>query len=140
MRQGGPMDFEGSAVLLWWANGSLAIAASVEVQVTGVSHGWVAQVSAVSPHDFWGLVVLGGPFQLKFEDGSVFEVGVGDPDDFGVFPLWGWEEEGDHRRPCPDCASDLVRTKVVEGAGEITLHDACSGCGRGFERSISLAS
>lgn len=134
------MDFQGSAVLVWWANSSLALSASVEVQVSAVSNGWVAQVSAVSVDDFWGLVVLGGPFQLQFKDGSVFDVGVGDPDDVGVFPIWGWEEEGEHRRPCPDCASDLVRTEVVEGADEVTLHDTCSGCGRRFVRSLSLPS
>lgn len=134
------MDFQGSAVLLWWANSTLAISAPVEVQVTAVPRGWVAQVSVVSRDDFWGLVALGGPFQLQFVDGSVFDVGLGDPDDFGVFPIWEWEEEGDHRRPCPDCTSDLVRTETVIGADEVTLHDACSGCGRGFVRSLSLPS
>ena len=133
------MDFTGSAVLLWHADPSFTISADVEVQVTAVDRGWVAQISAARADDFWGLVALGNPFQLAFEDGGVLDVRLGDPDDSGVFPVWEWEEqEGDHARPCPDCTGDLVRTETVIAADDtVTLHDACSACGRDFVRSLS---
>lgn len=132
------MNFEGSAVLLWHANRSFAISAPVEVQVTALDRGWMAQVCPLVWGDFWLLVALGSPFQLEFEDGSVVDVGLGDPDDSGVFPIWDWEQEGDHRRPCADCTGELVRTETVIGADDaITLHDACSACGHAFVRSLA---
>lgn len=132
------MDCTGSAVLLWHANRSFAISTVVEVQVTAGPGGWVAQVSTVSADEFRGLVAFGSPFQLVFEDGSVVDVGLGDPDNSGVFPIWDWEQEGDRRRPCQDCTGDLVRANtVIEADDRITLHDTCSACGVEFVRSLS---
>jgi hypothetical protein len=132
------VNFTSPAVLLWQAHASFIIATDVEVQVP-LDPGGVAQLSVVRADDFWGLVVLDSPFQLAFEDGSVVDVALGDPDDSGVFPVWEWDEqEGDHRRPCPDCTGDLVRTETVIGADDrVTLHDACSACGRDVVRSLS---
>ncbi|MFS0699014.1 hypothetical protein AB6N24_03470 [Cellulomonas sp. 179-A 4D5 NHS] len=132
------MDFRSPAVLLWHANRSFTISTAVEVQATAVPRGREAHVSAVRAEDYWALVALASPFQLQFEDGSVLDVGLGDPDDSGVFPVWEWEQEGDRRRPCPECTGDLVRTDtVMEADDSITLHDACSACGYDVVRHLS---
>lgn len=132
------MDFEGSAVLEWWANPSFVLTTSVRVQVTAVPDGWLAQVTADSANDFWGLIAFGSPYRLRFADGSSFDVGLGDPDDSGVFALWDWHLEGDRRRPCPACGHPLARTEtVVEADNAVTIRDTCSGCDREFTRTLS---
>jgi|SRR5665213_1312207 len=132
------MDFESAALLEWWANSSFVLTTSVRVEVTAVPDGWLAQVTADSADDFWGLVAFGNPYRLRFADGSAFEVGLGDPDDSGVFPLWDWQLEGDRQRPCPECGSPLTRTETVVAADNtVIIRDTCSGCGREFARSVS---
>lgn len=125
----GVMDFEGPAVLEWWANSSFVITTSIRVQVTAVPDGWLARADATSADDYWGLFLFGNPYKLRFGDGSVFEVGVGDPNESGMFPIWDWELEGDRPRPCPACGNPLSRTDIeVHTDNTITWRDTCPAC------------
>lgn len=127
------MDYEGPAVIQWWANGTFALVGSVQLQVTALDRGWKVRATAAAADDWAVVFGFSSPHRLVFPDGSAFDVGVGRPEPDGSFEVWPWDEEAEHLDPCPRCSGPAWHVGVTFGADDsVEVQDMCLVCG--FER------
>lgn len=129
------MDCSGPAELEWRANATFATAASIQVEVTAVTHGWRVRALSVSREDHWGLLVVNyNPFMLRFPDISCSDVGIGRPGPDGRYDVWDWKDHEQHQPNCPACGGPFTETRVDDGSGPdrsgpVSVTDLCGHCG-----------
>ncbi|SCL21332.1 hypothetical protein GA0074692_1149 [Micromonospora pallida] len=86
--------FDGPAVLEWGMNSSLAITHPVGVEVVD-RKGWNVRLRDGQPDpEAWQLLLdLGGPYDLRFPEGSVFEVDVAGVADGPWHAVIQWQDD-----------------------------------------------
>ncbi|MFG3715477.1 hypothetical protein [Micromonospora sp. NPDC047730] len=85
--------FENAAVLEWVMNSSLAITHPVHVEVVD-GEGWNVRLRDGQPDpEAWQFLLdLGGPYDLRFADGSVLEVDVAGVSDGPWHAVTRWQD------------------------------------------------
>lgn len=87
------LAFEGPAVLEWVMNLSLAITHPVRIEVVD-GKGWNVRLRDGQPDpEAWQFLLdLGGPYDLRFADGSVLEVDVAGVADGPWHAVTRWQD------------------------------------------------